>query len=95
MPVTNQTYDTSRTVVYERPNGVWHLGRIKAGLDINEVLRRHPDWKRVTRKPPTLVTVARRAALSETNYATDGCKVEPDGVCQHGHPSWALVYGVI
>jgi hypothetical protein len=20
--------------------------------------------------------------------ATDGCEVEPDGVCEHGHPSW-------
>jgi len=22
--------------------------------------------------------------------ATDGCTVEPDGVCPHGHPSWLL-----
>jgi len=22
--------------------------------------------------------------------ATDGCIVEPDGVCEHGHPSWLL-----
>jgi hypothetical protein len=22
--------------------------------------------------------------------ATDGCSVEPDGVCEHGHPSWLL-----
>ena len=22
--------------------------------------------------------------------ATDGCVVEPDGVCPHGHPSWLL-----
>lgn len=27
--------------------------------------------------------------------ATDGCKVEPDGTCQHGHPSWLLVLGYI
>lgn len=27
--------------------------------------------------------------------ATDGCEVEPDGTCPHGHPSWLLVYGLI
>lgn len=27
--------------------------------------------------------------------ATDGCTVEPDGVCEHGHPSWLLYLGLI
>lgn len=27
--------------------------------------------------------------------ATDGCSVEPDGVCEHGHPSWLLRKGVM
>jgi len=27
--------------------------------------------------------------------ATDGCKVEPDGTCSHGHSSWMLVLGLI
>jgi hypothetical protein len=27
--------------------------------------------------------------------ATDGCWVEPDGVCEHGHPSWMLKLGYI
>lgn len=27
--------------------------------------------------------------------ATDGCKVEPDGVCPHGCRSWLLVKGLI
>ena len=27
--------------------------------------------------------------------ATDGCMVEPDGECPHGHPSWFLHLGVI
>jgi hypothetical protein len=25
----------------------------------------------------------------------EGCWVEPDGWCEHGYPSWMLVYGVI
>ena len=27
--------------------------------------------------------------------ATDGCMVEPDGCCQHGHPSWLIALGLI
>jgi len=27
--------------------------------------------------------------------ATDGCMVEPDGVCPHGYPSWLLYLGLI
>ena len=28
-------------------------------------------------------------------YATDGCTIEPDGICEHGHPSWLLKIGII
>ena len=27
--------------------------------------------------------------------ASDGCRVEPDGHCDHGHASWLLVLGLI
>lgn len=27
--------------------------------------------------------------------ATDGCRVEPDGYCEHGHVSWCLYLGLI
>jgi len=27
--------------------------------------------------------------------ATDGCWVEPDGICEHGTKSWLLVLGYI
>lgn len=27
--------------------------------------------------------------------ATDGCTIEPDGICEHGHPSWFLQLGLI
>ena len=26
--------------------------------------------------------------------ATDGCLVEPDGECEHGHVSWLRHYGI-
>lgn len=27
--------------------------------------------------------------------STDGCAIEPDGVCEHGHPSWFRRLGLI
>lgn len=27
--------------------------------------------------------------------ATDGCTIEPDGICEHGHPSWLLRKGLV
>jgi len=31
--------------------------------------------------------------FDSTVEATDGCTVEPDGVCEHGHASWLLFLG--
>ena len=27
--------------------------------------------------------------------ATDGCRVEPDGRCPHGHPAWLMYLGYV
>jgi hypothetical protein len=37
------------------------------------------------------------AEMMEEGYceATDGCIVEPDGRCEHGFPSWLIVFGFI
>lgn len=32
---------------------------------------------------------------TEETEATDGCIVEPDGMCPHGHPSWLVRLGLI
>jgi len=31
----------------------------------------------------------------EMPTATDGCTIEPDGVCEHGYPSWLMYLGYI
>ena len=31
----------------------------------------------------------------ELPRATDGCTIEPDGICPHGHPSWMIRMGLI
>lgn len=51
-------------------------------------------WPDPTTPEPAFVTLAQFLieAVAET---TDGCLVEPDGICRHGHPSWLLRLGVI
>lgn len=51
-------------------------------------------WPEPTTERPDIET------LEEWDFdggcaATDGCWVEADGVCQHGHPSWLLRLGFI
>ena len=50
--------------------------------------------------PAPTVDVPSPEALSEMCLdsiaeATDGCTVEPDCTCEHGHPSWPVYYGLI
>jgi hypothetical protein len=38
------------------------------------------------------------ACVMETQVSfptSDGCEVEPDGTCQHGHPTWLRRAGLI
>ena len=45
-------------------------------------------------KVPSLNTLERWMADGVAK-ATDGCRVEPDGHCPHGKPSWLLRLGLI
>jgi hypothetical protein len=52
------------------------------------------SYPKPKRKEPSMKTMHRwdRAGKAKS---TDGCTVEPDGLCCHGHPSWLLVMGII
>lgn len=45
--------------------------------------------------PPPSMDELEAMVMDGDCYATDGCPVEPDGVCPHGCKSWLLVYGLI
>jgi len=47
-----------------------------------------------TTKAPSLATMERWSD-SGIARASDGCKVEPDGRCPHGHSSWMRLLGII
>jgi hypothetical protein len=57
--------------------------------------RRRPDlWPTPTVEKPSLDDLMDQESdgVVET---TDGCEVEPDGMCEHGHPSWLMRLGLI
>lgn len=50
----------------------------------------HPDARR-----PTFAELQEWIDEGGCEAACDhGCWVEPDGYCEHGYPSWLLVYGL-
>lgn len=59
-----------------------------------------PDPRNPSRWPEPLVdqpsegTVIAMLTDAVPCEATDGCEVDPDGLCPHGHPSWLLVFGL-
>lgn len=48
----------------------------------------------VPKKRPSLAQV-KQWVSDGIAEATDGCRVEPDGVCEHGHKSWLIELGYI
>lgn len=42
---------------------------------------------KATKKRPSIKTMT-RWEFDGIAEATDGCVVEPDGMCEHGHNSW-------
>jgi len=62
-------------------------------LQINGMLA--PKWPEQTTDEPDLETLEEWMTEDGGCEATDGCWVEPDGVCPHGHPSWFVKLGLI
>ncbi len=52
-------------------------------------------WPDPTTEEPDLDELEEIVLNDGACQATDGCYVEPDGVCEHGHPSWLLKLGMI
>ena len=62
--------------------------------DLRRVMRIkvYPD---PTVEPPDFETLMEWMWEDGGCEATDGCWIEPDGICSHGHPSWLLRFGLI
>ena len=56
--------------------------------------RKQGERHKVVSKSPSLATLE-RWMFDGIAKATDGCTVEPDGFCPHGHASWLLTLRLI
>ena len=55
---------------------------------------RPKKWPKPTEPEPTMDQLE-WGTFDSGVEATDGCLVEPDGWCEHGHPSWLLKLGFV
>ncbi len=70
---------------------------IKEGRDVDEAiakLRLKGYEVRKIGKPPSVQTMEKWMSNGIAK-ATDGCSVEPDGICEHNKRSWLLELGLI
>ncbi len=64
-------------------------------LDRRLLLQNRRKYPKHTTSVPSMEELSDWTYYEGTCAATDGCAVEPDGICQHGHPSWLLKLGLI
>lgn len=57
-------------------------------------LQTYPVYPQPTTDEPTMEDL-KFMIFDSTVEATDGCIVEPDGVCPHGYPSWLVHLGYV
>lgn len=81
--ITTHTYADTLT---------YRVVTLKDGVDPAEYARKVEETGGKVEKvkaPPSIRTMSKWMADGVVK-ATDGCRVEPDGHCQHGKPSWLL-----
>lgn len=68
-------------------------GEILSEAAIDEILRTRKYLEPTTDEPN--FEQIEEWVFDSVCEATDGCEVEPDGICPHGHVSWLLKLGMI
>ena len=56
-----------------------------------------PMEKHIHGRPPDMSEYMEGVEYgTDLSEATDGCgSIDPDGECEHGHPSWQIYWGII
>jgi hypothetical protein len=67
------------------------------GVKTEEWLAKHPEYEMLKGVDSPEPDEIGNMALGDESDCTamDGCRTDPDNVCQHGFPSWPLAYGLI
>lgn len=63
--------------------------------EVEPATKAAPKWPEPTTDEPDQDTIFDWLIMDGNCEATDGCQIEPDGICYHGHPSWLLKLGLI
>jgi hypothetical protein len=71
------------------------MGDYPMSLNTTNTSTAKTQWPEPTVPEPSFEEIESWIFDEETPEATDGCWIEPDGVCPHGHPSWLLRLGLI
>jgi hypothetical protein len=89
--------------IWKRVGQLKQAIRTPEGLDQSIQMRLNQGWEEIpvdkTDRPhlvkPPSQKVMERWENEGFCKATDGCKVEPDGICEHGYQSWLLELGLV
>lgn len=88
---------TKKQYVYLSKDGAGKVFSLKEGVSKEDFKDKY-ESKGFTvtfcGKPPSIKTLEK---YSDDGVAKTpcGCRVEPDGTCVHGNPSWMIIQGVI
>ncbi len=67
----------------------------RCDLEDHTTGKRSDGLRHVPTEPTPTIGELQKWTLDSVCNATDGCEVEPDGRCYHGHVSWLLFLGLI
>jgi len=67
---------------------------MNGAVDVMSLRREHQRWPTPTEPAPDDEQLS-YWCWDSVCEATDGCIVEPDGICPDGFPSWLLHLGII
>ena len=73
------------------------LGKLGESMSDDEPVRRIPSLDDFTRGEREAMEswAIDKFGFDSVVEATDGCRVEPDGICPHGHLSWLRFLGLV
>jgi len=77
--------------------GTNHYGVTLESVNIGVYImheRKNRQWPKPVDEPPNDDEL-QDMMFDGVVEATDGCEVEPDGVCPHGYPSWLIQLGIL
>jgi len=67
---------------------------LKSHFNPTHYLKEAIKWPEPTVEEPDM-DLLQEWLMDSVCEATDGCEIEHDGVCEHGHPSWFRYLGII